>query len=74
MLTPYEELYAKLPRVFRNEDLLCLTEEEMNNLLELSFLDTVNFTYSGGQYLLWIDWMNEDQFKQVVITLLRGIY
>ena len=71
MITPYEELSTKKPEVFHNEDLLALSEDQVFALQELPFLDKINFISSGGRYLLWIDWMDEGQFKSVADTLLK---
>ena len=73
MLTSYEQLTIKNLEVFcsRDEDLLILTEGQVHALIELHFLDMLNFIFHESQYLLWIDWMDGDQLDLVSSTLLK---
>lgn len=70
-LTRFEELTSKKPELFKTDESLELTEDQMNKLVELDFLGFERFVYRHGKYVLWIDWMNDKQLDEVATILLR---
>ena len=70
-ITKFEQLTDKKPELFKTDETLQLTEDQMNELIELDFLDVKRFIYSQGKYVLWIDWMNNKQLDEVATILLK---
>jgi len=66
----FEELTDKKPELFKSDELLQLTDDEMYKLIELSFIDVDAFKLNQGKHVLWIDWMNNKQLDEIAKILL----
>ena len=75
MITKFEEFGSKCyKKYFVNDELIKITEDEMFELMEVGIPEnSYTFCSSDGSYLLWIDWMDNEQLETLAITLMKDM-
>jgi bifunctional pyridoxal-dependent enzyme with beta-cystathionase and maltose regulon repressor activities len=75
MITKFETFGSKCYfKYFVNDELIKVNEDEMFELIEVGIPEN-SFTFrpSDGSYLLWIDWMDNEQLETLATTLMKDI-